>query len=84
MLAILYDETLYNCRVYRRYSYIEYTLSQGVQIDSHSLERFGGRLAIRAAKFGPKADRTIWRVGGIYNGGILDFETKNEGPLREQ
>ena len=76
--------TFYNYKVYTRYNYIECTLSQDVQIDSHPLERFGGRLAIRAAKFGPKADRTIWRVGGIYNGGILDFETKNGGPLREQ
>ena len=84
MLAMLYDEKLYNYAVYKLYNYIECILSQGVQIDSHSLERFGGRLAIRAAKFGPKADRTIWRVGGIYNGEILDFETKNEGPLREQ
>jgi hypothetical protein len=31
-----------------------------------------------------KADRTIWRVGGIYKSGILDVEAKNEGTLREQ
>jgi hypothetical protein len=24
-------------------------------------------------------DRTIWRVGGIYNGGVLDFEKKSRG-----
>jgi hypothetical protein len=33
---------------------------------------------------GLKADRTIWRVGGIYKSGILDVEAKNEGTLREQ
>jgi hypothetical protein len=54
-----------------------------VQFDSRSLERIGGRLAIRAAKFGPKADHTIWRVGGIYNNGVLDVEAKNEGTLRD-
>jgi len=31
-----------------------------------------------------KADRTIWRVGGIPNSGILDVKAKNEGTLREQ
>jgi hypothetical protein len=53
----------------------------GVNLLQNSLKC---RLAIRAAKFGPKADRTIWRVGGIYNSGILDVEAKNEGTLREQ
>jgi len=48
------------------------------------LERFGGRLAIRASKFEPKADHTIWRVGGIYKSRILGVEAKNEGTLREQ
>ena len=46
------------------------------QIDFRFLERFGDRRAIRAAKFEPKADHTIWRVGGIYNSGILDVEAK--------
>jgi hypothetical protein len=54
-----------------------------IQFDARFLEIAGGRLAIRTAKFGPKADHTIWRVVGIFNSGILDVEAKNEGTLRE-
>jgi hypothetical protein len=55
-----------------------------IQIHSHYMGRFVGRLAIRAAKLAPKADRTIWSMGGIYKIGILTVEAKNEGTLREQ
>jgi hypothetical protein len=58
--------------------------TSAIQINPHPLEILCDRLAIRAAKFEPNADRTIWCVGGIYNSGILDVEAKNEGTLREQ
>jgi hypothetical protein len=80
MLAILYDEAMCNYKVYTRYSYIERTLSQGVQIGSHSLERFGGRLAIRAAKFGPKRPHDL-ESGWDIQRRSLGLRKKIEGPL---
>jgi hypothetical protein len=54
-----------------------------VQYKSASLMLDPGRLAIRAAKFEPEADRVIWTVSETYESGISDVE-KNEGPLRGQ
>jgi hypothetical protein len=41
------------------------------------------RLAIRAAKFEPKADCATWTVSETHCDGISVVE-KNEGPLRGQ